>query len=139
MEWYRKEFWISDDIKFFKLHDVIELYKQSWWAADYSEEKVKRLLERSFWLGLFKGGKLVGMVRAVTDTTTHCWICDFIIEKRIQRSGWGTWLMECLLAHPDIEETSMGLGTQDADGFFEKFYFERGEGRVMLRASRPKK
>lgn len=136
MEFHRETFWITDDSKLLPTIEVIGLYHQSHWASDYSREKIERLLETSFWLGLFNQKKLVGLARVVTDKTTHSWICDFIVDKEFRNRGWGSWLLECLLKHPYIESTSMGLGTPNADSFFEKFGFER-DGSVMLRAWRP--
>jgi GNAT superfamily N-acetyltransferase len=136
MEWRNEDFLISDDTKLLSIDKLLQLYAQTWWAKDDSKEKVERLFNFSFWLGLHVGNRLVGIVRAVTDRTTHCWIMDFVIDKEFQNRGLGTWMMRCLLEHPAIEPTHMGLGTQDKDSFFEKFGFER-DGSVMLRAWRP--
>jgi len=135
MEWHNKEFLISDDIKNILLCEVVCLHTEVNGLDGYSEEKFRRLLDTSFWLGLYKEKKLIGFVRAVTDKETLCYICDIIIDTKFQRQGLGSWMMNCFLMHPDVCQTSMGLGTQDADYFFRKFDFERCS--TMRRLSRP--
>lgn len=125
MEKNRGPYVISDDKSRLKVPAVMALLKQSYWAKDHSAEKVQKMIENSFCLGLFEGEKLLGFARVVTDKATFAWITDFIVDEKSRGKDLGTWLMDCLLEHPDLAETSKGLGTQNAEEFFFKFGFTR--------------
>ena len=139
MEWKRPDFphaLISDEGNLLNSTDVFALMREAWWANDCSIDKVKRLLNNSFWLGLYLNGRLAGLARMVTDQETVCTITDVIIQEDQRRKGFGKWLMTCLIEHPRLKETSMTLGTQDADSFFEQFGFVR-TGAIMHRPPAP--
>jgi predicted GNAT family N-acyltransferase len=125
MEKQRGSYVVSDDKSRLKVPAVMALLEQSYWAKDHSAEKVQRMIENSFCLGLFEGEKLLGFARVVTDKTTFAWITDFIVHEKCRGKDLGTWLMDCLLEHPDLADTSKGLGTQNAEEFFIKFGFTR--------------
>jgi len=133
MIWTRGSFVVSDEKERLKVGEIAGIMKQGYWSAHYKAETIARLLQTSFWLGVFLKGRLIGFARVVTDKTTVTLITDFIIHEDYKGNGHGAWLMSCLLEHPDLKETSMSLGTQDADAFFEKFGFER-DGALMHRA-----
>jgi GNAT superfamily N-acetyltransferase len=134
MEWQRDNFLISDDKNRLPILEVVRLHRQIYDFSAYSEDLVFQLLGNCFWLGLYNGDQLVGFARAVTDTKTFSYLCDFIIDSRYQRQSLGSWLMKCFIQHPNICKTTIGLGTQDADAFYQKFDFERTS--TMRRLSR---
>ena len=138
MNWTNGDYLVSDEKDRLKVADVENLIKQGEWCADYSRQKIARLLEKSFWLGVYKEATLVGLARMVTDEETVTMITDVIVDKAHRGRGVGSLLMECLIAHKDLSKTSMSLGTQDADRFFEKFGFER-MGSLMHRLLRPQR
>jgi len=125
MEWIRGSFVVSDDKRRLAVPAVQALLLQSYWAKDHSPEKIQKMIENSFCLGVFANEQLIGFTRIVTDKTTFAWITDFIVDEKYRRQEFGSWLMGCLLEHPDLTETSKGLGTQDAEEFFIKFGFTR--------------
>jgi predicted GNAT family N-acyltransferase len=125
MEKTRGSYAISDEKSRLIVPEVIALLKQSYWAKDHSAERVQKMIAHSLCLGLFENGKLLGFARVVTDKTTFAWITDFIIDEKSRGKDLGTWLMDCLLEHPDLADTSKGLGTQNAEEFFIKFGFTR--------------
>ena len=132
MNWTRGSFVVSDDKARLKVGEIVAIMKQGYWSAHYKADTIARLLQTSFWLGVHLKGRLIGFARAVTDKTTVTLITDFIIDEEYRGNGHGAWLMGFLLEHPDLKETSMSLGTQDADRFFEQFGFER-DGALMHR------
>ena len=125
MEKTRGSYVISDDKGRLKVPAVMALLEQSYWAKDHSAEKIQKMIENSLCLGLFEGEKLLGFARVVTDRTTFAWITDFIVDEKSRGKDLGTWLMDCLLEHPELADTSKGLGTQNAEEFFIKFGFTR--------------
>ncbi len=38
----------------------------------------------------------------VTDYTVFCWIADIVVDSNYRGQGLGKWLMQCMVAHPDI-------------------------------------
>jgi GNAT superfamily N-acetyltransferase len=133
MIWSRGEFLVSDDKSLLKVPQVAGLMRQGYWCKHYDAEKIARLIEKSFWLGVYLRDELVGFARVVTDKETVTMITDFVVDEKHRKTGHGAWLMACLLEHPELKDTSFSLGTQDADNFFEKFGFTR-EGSQMHRA-----
>src|SRR5947209_8149705 len=133
MIWTRGEYLVSDEKERLKIPEIAAIMKQGFWCSHYTSDKIARLVQTSFWLGVYLKNRLIGFARVVTDKTTVSMIMDIIIDKEHQGDGHGAWLMACLLEHPDLNETSMSLGTQGADEFFEKFGFER-DGALMHRA-----
>ena len=133
MNWTRGNFLITDDKERLKVSEIAEIMKQGFWCAHYTTDKIARLLETSFWLGVHLKGRLIGFARLVTDKTTVTLITDLLIEQAYRGNGHGAWLMGCILEHPELKATSMSLGTQGTDVFFEKFGFER-DGALMHRA-----
>jgi len=123
MDWIRSNYVVSDDKRRLTVPAVMTLLKQSYWARDHSAEKVQKMIANSVCLGLYGESQLLGFTRVVTDKVTFAWITDFIIEENHRGQELGSWLMGCLLEHPDLADTSKGLGTQNAEEFFIKFGF----------------
>ena len=136
MQWTKDNYVLTDDNDLLKLSEIERLLKQSYWANGYSAAKIERLIKNSCCLGLYLNGCLVGFARMVTDKETVTTITDFIIDAACQDQGLGSWLMKCLTEHPELSQTSMTLGTQDKDSFYERFGFERN-GSFTHRSPRP--
>jgi hypothetical protein len=132
MEWIRGSYLISDDKNRLAVPEVMTLLRQSYWARDHSAEKVQRMIQNSLCLGLYVDRQLAGWARVVTDKVTFAWITDFIIDEKYRGQEFGSWLMGCLLEHPDLADTSKGLGTQNAEEFFIKFGFTRSSHVLVM-------
>jgi predicted GNAT family N-acyltransferase len=131
------DFLVSDDTSRLKVQEIHALFQQGDWAcATYSVGKIEKLLTSSFWLGMYLQGQLIGIARMVTDKETVTLITDFIIHKGHRNKGLGSRLMSCLVEHPDLNQTSMCMGTQGQDHFFKRFGFER-HGSYMHRYPKP--
>ena len=124
MEWRQNNYLASDDKALLGISEIVALLNELYPTEDYSSEKVQKIVNNSFCVGLYSDGKLVGFVRIITDKITLSWIKDFIIEKDHRRKGLGSFIMNCLLAHPDLSETDIVLGAQDARDFYKKFGFD---------------
>ena len=124
MEWRQNNYLASDDKALLGISEIVALLNELYSTEDYSSEKVQKIVNNSFCVGLYSDGKLVGFVRIITDKITLSWIKDFIIEKDHRRKGLGSFIMNCLLAHPDLSETDIVLGAQDARDFYKKFGFD---------------
>ncbi len=127
----RDGFSISNDRNRLDLDFIVEALQSTYWAEHRSRETIRQSIERSLCFGLYENDQQVGFARVVTDGCTFSWIGDVVIAAEYRGRGLGTWLMECLIAHPEVAPTMQLLATRDAHGLYEKFGFNRRE--VMSR------
>ena len=115
--------------------DAIHAYlTTSYWATGISRATVARSLVHSTGYGLYApDGAQVGFTRVITDWTTYAYLCDVYVLEAHGRRGLGVWLIETVLATPELRGIRrLSLTTRDAHGLYEKFGFARTEfGRFM--------
>jgi GNAT superfamily N-acetyltransferase len=121
------EYLLTDDKSRLDLDVVCALLRDTYWAANRSREQIQKSIQHSVCFGLFHAGKQVGFARAVTDYATFCYLCDVIVAPEHRGRGLGKWIVECMLAHPDLQTTTQCLRTRDAHALYERFGFERTE------------
>jgi GNAT superfamily N-acetyltransferase len=115
------------------------LSERSYWADGVPLDVVRRSLAGSIAFGLYQGdplvgtAKQVGFTRVVTDRATFAWVCDVFVLQEHRGKGLGKWLMESVLAHPDLQGLrQIVLATKDAHGLYSRFGFEpTPDGRFM--------
>lgn len=75
--------------------EVARLYDTVGWTAYTREAETIRagLRGASFVAAAFAGERLVGLVRAVSDDATVCYVQDVLVDPEFQRSGVGRALM----------------------------------------------
>lgn len=105
--------------------DAIHAYlSRSYWADGVPREIVERSLLGSLAFGLFHGGAQVGLARVVTDRATFAYLCDVYVLEEHQRRGLGRWLIETVMAHPDLQGLRrFSLVTRDAHALYSTFGF----------------
>jgi GNAT superfamily N-acetyltransferase len=123
----RGAYLLTDDQSKLDLDVVCTLLQATYWAASRSRAQIEKSIHHSVCFGLFHAGQQVGFARAVTDRATYCYLCDVIIAPEHRGHGLGKWIVECMLAHPDLQTTTQCLRTRDAHGLYEAFGFERTE------------
>ena len=66
---------------------------------------------------------------------TFAWLGDVFILEEFQGSGLGKWLVECVIAHPELQGLRRFLlATRDAHGLYAQYGFEPvPDGRLMWR------
>lgn len=64
---------------------------------------LERSLEHSLCFGVYQGERQVGFARVVTDGATFAFVSDDFIVEGHRGRGLATWLMRCILAHPDLQ------------------------------------
>ena len=107
--------------------DVIHGYlREAYWSPGVPRDVVERSIARSLCFGLYApDGAQAGFARVVTDGATFAWIADVFVLEPHRGRGLGVWLMETLLAHPDLQGLRRTvLATNDAHGLYERFGFE---------------
>jgi GNAT superfamily N-acetyltransferase len=123
MEWIKGQFCINNDKSKLDLSMIHHfLYTSAHWAVGRPMNTVRKSVENSLCFGLFDGEKQVGFARIVSDFATVGWICDMFILPSYRGKGLGSWLLECMMEHPDIIGLRrILLNTRDAHDLYKKY------------------
>ena len=127
MEWSRDEYVLTDDASRLELDVICDLLRATYWAADRPRDAIRTSIQHSVCFGLFHAAKQVGFARAVTDHSTFTYICDVVIAPEHRGCGLGKWIIECMLAHPQLQTSTVCLRTRDAHSLYERYGFARTE------------
>jgi GNAT superfamily N-acetyltransferase len=105
--------------------DAIHAYlRRSYWAEGIPRAIVERAIAGSLNFGLFDGAAQIGFARVVTDRATYAYLCDVYVLEAYQGRGLGTWLIQTVFAHPDLQGLRrLMLATRDAHGLYRKVGF----------------
>ena len=128
MTWTRPDgFEVSDDRDRLDLDAVHAYLSRSYWSPGVPRDVVERAAAGSLPFGLYDpDGAQVGYARVTSDRATFAYLADVYVLESLQGRGLGRWLMECVLAHPDLQGLRRWLlTTQDAHTFYERLGFER--------------
>jgi GNAT superfamily N-acetyltransferase len=105
------------------IHDYLS--KESYWAKGRSMETIRRSIENSVAFGVYKDKEQVGFARVITDYATFAWLADVFILDSARGHGLGKWLVEVILAHPELQGFRRWvLATKDAHGLYRRYGFE---------------
>ena len=99
------------------------LSEESYWAKHIPRATVERSVTHSLNFGLYTpDGRQAGFARIISDYTTFAWLCDVFVLAEHRGQGLSKWLMEQVLAHPDLQHLRRYmLGTWDAHGLYQQF------------------
>jgi GNAT superfamily N-acetyltransferase len=131
-------FVVSTDPVRINLEVVHGYLSGSYWARDIPLGLVKKSIENSLCFGVYEeaGGAQVGFARVISDYATYAYLADVFILEEYRGRGLSKWLMECILAHPQLQlPRSFYLATRDAHGLYSQFGFAPVESpeRYMVR------
>jgi len=103
------------------------LSEQSYWAKGRSLEMVLKSMENSLCFGVFDpNDQQVAFARLVTDYVVFAWLMDVFVDSAYEGQGIGKLLVGHIIGLPELSGVNgIGLRTNDAHGFYEKFGFER--------------
>jgi GNAT superfamily N-acetyltransferase len=123
--WERGEYSITTDRSRLDLAFIHNfLTNETYWAVGRSAEVVKRSLDNSICLGIYKKTEQVGFARVVTDFATFAWLADVFVVPEHRGHGLAKWLMEVILAHPELQGFRRWvLATKDAHSLYAQFGF----------------
>lgn len=125
MDYQRGEFTISTDKLRLDIDAIHRFLDTSYWAEGRSPETIRRSIEHSLPFGVYKGDQQVGFARVITDYATFAWIADVFILDAFQGQGLGKWLMEVIIAHPELQGFRRWvLATKDAHEMYRRFGFD---------------
>lgn len=124
MEYQRGNFVISDDNARLDLETICGFLARSYWANNRPREIIEKALQHSLNFGIYDGTRQVGFARLVTDRATFAYLCDVFIDEEYRSQALGKWLMESVLAHPDVQTMRrFMLATRDAHGLYAQYGF----------------
>jgi GNAT superfamily N-acetyltransferase len=127
-EWRREQYLVSTDKRRIDLAVVHHFLTNSYWSPGIALEKVQRAIEHSLAFGVYADGQQVGLARVISDYTTFAYVADVFILDAYRGLGLGRWLMECVVAHPELQGLRRWtLFTRDAHGLYEKVGFKRSD------------
>jgi len=96
----------------------------SYWAENIPVEIVRKSIEGSLCFGVYEAGKQVGFARVITDKATFGYLADVFIDESLRGRGLSKWLMETIMAHPDLQGLRrFMLATRDAHGLYAQYGF----------------
>jgi len=120
-EWRRDEFLVTTDPARVDLDVVHGFLASSYWAKGIPRETVRRSIEESIPFSLLSGDRLIGFARVVSDRATVAYLGDVFVLPEHRGRGLSVWLMECVVAHPDLQGLRRWiLLTRDAHDLYKK-------------------
>jgi GNAT superfamily N-acetyltransferase len=123
VEYRRDGYLISTDEARLDLELIHEFLSHStYWAEGRPLAVVQKSIENSLCFGVYTGAQQVGFARVVTDRATFAWLCDLFVVEAYRGQGLGKWLVECIVAHPDLQTLRIFLlATRDAHELYRRY------------------
>ncbi|HEX7733971.1 MAG TPA: GNAT family N-acetyltransferase [Ktedonobacteraceae bacterium] len=135
--WERGKYMVSTERGRLDVEVIHGFLSRSYWAEGIPRAVVERSLEHSLSFGVYHGTRQVGFARVISDYATFAYVSDVFILEEYRGQGLSTWLMEMVVAHPELQGLRRWmLMTRDAHGLYQKVGFEpsRMPERVMERS-----
>jgi len=138
-EWRRGEYSISTDPSRLDRPAIREFLAASYWSPEIPQDVVDRSIEGSLSFGLYEGKRQIGFARAITDRATFAYVADVYVLEEYRGRGLARWLMETVLAHPDLQGLRRWmLLTHDAHALYRKVGFaDAARPERIMEISRP--
>jgi GNAT superfamily N-acetyltransferase len=133
-EHHRDGFTVSTDPARLDVGAIHALLATSYWAEGIPRETVEKSLRGSLCFGLYEEDRQIGLARVITDGATFAYLCDVYVLPEARGQGLGKWLMQCVMAHPDLQGLRrFSLATRDAHELYRPFGFTevQNPGRLM--------
>ena len=121
------------------LEDVAELYRAAGWLkADEPQERLAPMLRNSFAVMAAleeESGRLLGMMRALSDGCSDAYLLDLVVRKDMRRRGIGRELVTRLAGHLASSgvEWIVCVGAPGTDGFYARTPAHRMDGYLPYR------
>jgi len=124
MDYTRDQFTISNDTSRLDVDEICRFLSRSYWANQRERAVIEKSLQGSLNFGVYDGDRQIGFARVVTDRATFAYLCDVFIHEDYRGKSIGKWMMECIMAHPDLQGLRRWLlATYDAHGLYSQYGF----------------
>jgi GNAT superfamily N-acetyltransferase len=115
----KDDFVISTDPGLLDARAIFGFLANAQWWTELTHESLDRALRSSICFSLLESGRQIGFARAITDSVTYAYLCDVYIVEQRRGQGLGSWLINCVLEHPDLMHLKrVALITHDAQPFY---------------------
>lgn len=127
----RGQFTVSTDKSRLDLAMIHDFLTHSYWARNVPMAIVQKSIANSLCFGVYdeqssNGPRQIGFARIVSDLATFAYLADVFVIEEYRGRGLGKWLVECIMAHPDLQGLRRFLlATSDAHGLYAQFGFEK--------------
>ncbi|MGE5416176.1 MAG: GNAT family N-acetyltransferase [Acidobacteriota bacterium] len=133
MELQWGEFIISTNKDALSLDVISGFLTMTYWAKKRPLEVIMKSIENSICFGVYHNNRQVGFARVITDNATMFYLSDVFIIPEYQGRGLGKWLVSSIVNDKRFTSLNGILGTQDAEGLYEKFgYVVPQKPRVLM-------
>jgi GNAT superfamily N-acetyltransferase len=124
IETHRDSFTISTNPARLDIDAICDFFTRAYWAHGRPRERTERALSNSLVFGVYEGAKQIGIARVVSDYAVVAYLCDVFIHEDYRTHGLGKWLIETVMAHPDLQGLRRWtLATRDAHGLYKQYGF----------------
>jgi GNAT superfamily N-acetyltransferase len=118
------EYFMTTDKENMNIDHICELLWSTHWAKDRPKHIIKKSFENAMCFGILCDDWQIGFARVITDYATFAYISDVVIDENFQGKGFGSWLIESILEHPDLKDIPQWrLKTTNAKAFYKKLGF----------------
>jgi len=122
--WRNGDFEISTDAARIDVATLHGFLAESYWAHGIPRHTVEQAIRNSLCFGIYRGKQQAGFARVITDRATFAYLADVFVLPEFRGRGLSKWLMECIVAHPDLQGLRRwSLVTRDAHALYQKFGF----------------
>ncbi|WP_020619037.1 GNAT family N-acetyltransferase [Paenibacillus daejeonensis] len=127
------EYKINSDCSSEELSEVFE--KSGIRRPSDDLERLRRMIENADEIVTARdSGKLIGVLRAITDYSYCCYISDLAVDKEYQAIGIGRELINVLINKLGNDEVKYILtSAPQAEGFYEKIGFDRDSRTFVIK------
>lgn len=118
-------FLLSTDQQLLDLDAVYGFLSGTYWAQHRPRSVFEVAVRNSLCFGIYREFLQVGFARAITDRATFAYLADVYVLEPYRRRGLGTWLVQSILAHPELMQLRRWcLLTQDMHELYRKCGFD---------------
>jgi GNAT superfamily N-acetyltransferase len=137
--WERDGYLISTDPSLLDRDLIHSFLRTAYWSPNVPRDVVERSIDHSLVFGLYDpDGHQIGFARMVTDRAAFGYLADVFVLEPQRGRGLGKWLIETVLAHPDLQGLRrITLGTQDAHSLYERYGFKPADSSRLMTLDRP--
>ena len=124
IEKHRDGYVISTDPARLDLDVIHGFLSEAYWCEGIPSQTLERGIRNSLCFGVYADGRQVGFARVITDRATFAYLADVFIVESHRGRGLSKWMMEVIMAHPDLQGLRRwSLGTRDAHSLYRRYGF----------------
>lgn len=124
LELTKDDFTVSTDPARLDLDSIYAFLSRTYWARHRPRHVFEEAVRNSLCFGLYDQRAQIGFARVITDRATFGYLADVYVLESHRRRGLGQWLVESILAHPELKDLRRWcLLTRDMHPLYEKCGF----------------